>query len=77
MAGELPGHSCSPRELLDQYDTLADDFLALGEKSDRLRASSLGNKLRAQRNRIFAGYQLVLVDTNQGGNRWRLQPKGS
>ena len=71
------GTAVRPGELLDQYDTLADDFLALGEKSDRLRASSLGNKLLAQRNRIFAGYRLVLVDTNQGGNRWRLQPKGS
>ena len=27
--------------------------------------------------RIFAGYQLVLVDNNQGGNRWRLRPTQS
>lgn len=62
-----------PSDLLTAYDLLDDDFLVLGGAESRVRASSLGRKLLGQRDRIFAGYKLVKVDTNQGGNRWRLQ----
>lgn len=66
-------NAARPGELLAVYDNLEDDFLALGDKDDRIRASSLGTRLLGQRDRIFAGYKLVKADTNQGGNRWRLQ----
>lgn len=62
-----------PGELLPIYDSLDYDFLALGDKSDRLRATRLGNQLLSQRDRIFAGWKLTRVDVNQGGSRWRLQ----
>lgn len=61
-------------DLLVAYEYVDDDFLNLGDGSDRSRGTRLGKALSGKRDAVVGNFKLTLAGESSGSNRWRLTP---
>jgi hypothetical protein len=63
-------------DLVPAYNRIDDDFLNLGDHSEKSVATRLGSALRSKRGGVVNEFKLVLVRSTSGSNRYRLRPTG-
>lgn len=61
-------------DLLVAYDHVDDDFLNLGDGSDRSRGTRLGKALPGKRDAVVGNFKVTFAGESSGSNRWRLTP---
>jgi len=61
-------------DLLVAYDNVDNDFLNLGDGSDRSRGTRLGKALSGKRDAVVGTFKVVFAGESSGSNRWRLTP---